>query len=72
MTTLLDPRTGRFALVRPCKACRGQVYLSYTMANKSRLFDVGPQGEPTRTPHTCQNGTRWSELFEVDDAPPAD
>lgn len=62
MATLIDPRTGRAALVQACRSCNKPVYFGFTKAGKRCPYDVTPEGEPTETSHftTCTEPGKWS------------
>jgi hypothetical protein len=61
MTTVVDPRTQKIALVKPCAVCRKPIYFGYTRAGKRCPYDVTEDGEPTEVSHftTCPNIRQW-------------
>ena len=62
MSTVIDPRTGRAALVKPCGTCATPIYFSYTEAGKRCPYDLDADGLPTRVSHftTCPQARQWS------------
>jgi len=61
MATVIDPRTGRAALIMPCRSCNRPVFFGLTAAGKRCPYDV-VDGEPTGESHfrTCTEPQKWS------------
>jgi hypothetical protein len=62
MTTVKDPKTGRFALVQFCRVCFQAIYFGYTVNGKRCPYDLNEQGEPTEISHftTCPKVREWT------------